>query len=97
MRSRKPVVQRTANSDSYRPLFVVSTSAPLPPLQSRCRKNGASVSEADVLEFMKEVVPWLEAQDWITGYASFPFTSTSPVGAPSARYGEGGLITVLGE
>jgi hypothetical protein len=54
-------------------------------------------SQADVLVFMKDALPWLEEQDWIAGYSWFSFKQTSAVGAPSALFDEDGTITVLGE
>lgn len=56
-------------------------------------------SQEQVLEFMKEVVPWMEAPEqwWIAGYAWFPFTSAWPAGAPSALYNDDGSMTPLGE
>lgn len=54
-------------------------------------------SPADVLAFMKEALPWLEAQDWIVGYAWFPFLITMPAGTSSALFDINGNITALGQ
>ena len=43
-------------------------------------------SETKVLDFMKEVVPWLERQPFVLGYAWFPFKIDRPQGASSALY-----------
>jgi hypothetical protein len=51
----------------------------------------------DVLAFMKEVVPWMEQQDWIAGYAWFPFAIDSPQGTSSALFDTSGKLTRLGE
>lgn len=53
-------------------------------------------SEHDVLEFMKAVLPWLERQDWIAGYAWFSFKMTNPAGTTSALFDEDGNMTALG-
>jgi len=53
-------------------------------------------SPAAVLEFMKEVLPWMEKQDWIAGYAWFSFGIDSPVGTSSALFDEDGKLTACG-
>jgi len=50
-----------------------------------------------VLRFMKEVLPWMEEQDWILGYAWFPFDIGRPVGTSSALFDEDDKLTALGE
>ncbi len=54
-------------------------------------------SQQQVLAFMQEVLPWIEAQDWIDGYAWFPFDETFPPGSTSALFDSAGNLTVLGE
>lgn len=49
-----------------------------------------------VLAFAKEVLPWLEAQDWIAGYAWFPYSMDRPQGFPSALFDMKGELTALG-
>jgi hypothetical protein len=49
-----------------------------------------------VLDFAKQALPWLEQQDWIAGYAWFPFESSFPAGSTSALFDENGVITALG-
>ncbi|HEX8916725.1 MAG TPA: glycosyl hydrolase [Humisphaera sp.] len=51
---------------------------------------------AQVLKFMKEVVPWMERQDWIAGYAWFPFKHDSPQGTSSALFDAKNELTALG-
>ena len=51
----------------------------------------------EVLEFMKVVLPWLESQSWIIGYAWFPFAVDSPAGCCSALYGKDGKLTECGQ
>jgi len=53
-------------------------------------------SQADVLEFMKAALPWLEEQTWIAGYAWFSFKITSRAGTSSALFDDNGNMTALG-
>ena len=50
-----------------------------------------------VLAFMKEVLPWMEQQDWIAGYAWFSFEIDSPQGTSSALFDKSGNLTALGQ
>ena len=50
-----------------------------------------------VLAFMKEALPWLEEQEWIVGYAWFPFPITSSHGTSSALFDLNGNLTACGE
>ena len=50
-----------------------------------------------VLAFMKDVLPWMESQDWIAGYAWFPFKIDSPVGTSSALFDAAGKLTPCGK
>ena len=43
-------------------------------------------SKESVLEFMKDVIPWMEQQDWIAGYTWFSFDISSPQGTSSALF-----------
>ncbi|MCH2206186.1 MAG: glycoside hydrolase family protein [Lentisphaerales bacterium] len=52
--------------------------------------------KAKVLEFMKEVLPWLEEQDWIAGYSWFSFRRNEPPGTCSALFDMKGNMTALG-
>jgi hypothetical protein len=54
-------------------------------------------SQANVLAFMKEVLPWLEDQDMIAGYAWFSFKQTNAAGTSSALYDLDGKLTALGQ
>lgn len=51
----------------------------------------------NVLKFMKEVLPWMEKQDWIAGYAWFPFKIDSPQGTSSALFDNNGNLTACGK
>ena len=57
-------------------------------------KNGMSPGE--VLAFAKEVLPWMEEQDWIAGYAWFSFEMHQPQGYTSALVHADGSLTALG-
>lgn len=52
-------------------------------------------SSSQVLSFMKEVLPWLEAQEWIAGYAWFPFQPSFAAGTSSALFDSYGNPTLL--
>jgi Glycosyl hydrolase catalytic core len=54
------------------------------------------ISRAAVLNFMKQALPWLEAQPWIVGYAWFPFGIAQAVGTSSALFNELGELTAAG-
>ena len=43
-------------------------------------------SQSQVLRFMKQALPWIEAQDWISGYVWFSFRPDHPNGACSALF-----------
>lgn len=58
------------------------------------RKN--RYKQAQVLAFMKEILPWMERQDWIAGYAWFPFSIDSPTGTCSALFDSNNKLTALG-
>jgi len=55
-------------------------------------------NRTQVLQFMKIVLPWMEdpEQDWIAGYAWFPFDPSWPPGHCSALFEEDGSATALG-
>lgn len=56
-----------------------------------------ALSTAEVLAFMKKVLPWLQTQSWIAGYAWFPFRTSSVPGTHSALFDDEGNPTVLAE
>ena len=49
-----------------------------------------------VLAFMKEVLPWMEKQDWIAGYAWFSFEPNEPHGHTSSLFKQNGDLSALG-
>lgn len=51
---------------------------------------------AAVLAFMKDVIPWMEQQEWIAGYAWFSFRIDSPEGTSSALFDASGNLTACG-
>jgi hypothetical protein len=52
-------------------------------------------TQAQVLQFMKIVLPWLESSSFVAGYAWFPFRTNSAAGACSALFDEVGNPTAL--
>jgi len=46
---------------------------------------------------MKDVLPWMESQNWIAGYAWFSFGVNEAVGTSSALFDLKGNLTVLGQ
>jgi len=55
-----------------------------------------SHSREAVLAFMKEVLPWMEKQNWIAGYAWFSFGIEEAVGTSSTLFDREGNLTALG-
>jgi hypothetical protein len=53
-------------------------------------------TQEQILKFMKVVLPWLEEQPWIAGYAWFPWKHDSPVGACSALFDAENYLTAVG-
>ena len=58
--------------------------------------EGNRHSEADVLAFMKDVLPWMERQNWIAGYAWFCWRRQDPWGTSAALFENDGELTSLG-
>lgn len=54
-------------------------------------------SPDEVLAFMKEVLPWLEQNDNVLGYAWFQYAIDTPHGYSSAFYDAEGKLTACGE
>jgi hypothetical protein len=55
-----------------------------------------SHSPKEVLKFMKNVLPWMEKQNWIAGYAWFSFGIHEAVGTSSSLFDQNGKLTPLG-
>ncbi len=53
-------------------------------------------TQAQVLQFMKELLPWMVRQDWIAGYAWFSFDPSSAAGTSSALFDADGNLNALG-
>jgi hypothetical protein len=53
-------------------------------------------TRAQVLQFAKELLPWMERQDWIAGYAWFTFNQDSAYGPHSALFDKDDNLTALG-
>jgi hypothetical protein len=65
-------------------------------------KTGGNIKKnkhkpAAVLAFMKDVLPWMEQQDWIAGYSWFSFNIDSPQGTSSALFDKAGNLTACGK
>ncbi len=58
--------------------------------------KGNAHSQESVLKFMKDVLPWMESQNWIAGYAWFSFGIDEAVGTSSALFDLKGNLTTLG-
>lgn len=58
--------------------------------------EGNAHSQESVLKFMKDVLPWMESQNWIAGYAWFSFEIDEAVGSSSALFDHKGNLTALG-
>jgi hypothetical protein len=54
-------------------------------------------SPKEVLDFMKDILPWMESKDWIVGYSWFSFEINSPIGTSSALFKKDGDLTALGK
>ncbi|KAG7340705.1 glycoside hydrolase [Nitzschia inconspicua] len=54
-------------------------------------------SPDNVLKFMEIILPWMAAQDWIVGYAWFPFDISNPKGTSSALFDRNNHFTPLGK
>lgn len=59
--------------------------------------NDNKYKPEQVLDFMKEVLPWLEQNDMVLGYAWFQSGIDSPQGWSGAFYDKDGQLTELGE
>ena len=55
-----------------------------------------SITQEDVLAFMQNVLPWMEQQNWIAGYAWFSFEIDDPNGCSSALFDDDGNLTASG-
>lgn len=53
-------------------------------------------SQEEILDFMKQAVPWLESTPWIQGYSWFPFDQSDPIGTSSALFDAQGTLTDCG-
>lgn len=82
--------------DKYKKPIIITEFAPA----DWNAKNSPSenrYTEAQCLQFMKDILPWLEEQEYVYGYAWFPFDKSSPWGCCSALYNEDGSLTSLGK
>jgi len=69
-----------------RPLMITEFAVADWKAMNKCPEDN-KYTEQQVLKFMKDVLPWLERQDWIAGYAWFPFDPVkAPQGTSSALF-----------
>jgi hypothetical protein len=78
----------------YRRPLLVTEFAPAD--WSATSVNNNKWTEAMVLDFMKQALPWLEATPWIAGYCWFSFSLSSPAGTSSALIDVQGDLTTNG-
>jgi len=89
----KDKMKRIYEKYGRRPLLVTEFS----PADWEARKLSQNRHKSEyVLAFMKEVLPWLERQDWIAGYAWFSFEHNQAVGHTSSLYDKNGKLTACG-
>ena len=89
----KDKMKRMYEKYGRRPLLVTEFS----PADWEARKLSQNRHKTEyVLAFMKEVLPWLERQDWIAGYAWFSFEHNQAVGHTSSLYDKNGKLTACG-
>lgn len=80
---------------SKRPLLITEFAVADWQAMRKSPKDNRHTRKA-VLDFMKKVLPWMEQQDWIAGYAWFPFAHDSAQGTCSALFDAKGKLTALG-
>jgi len=90
----KVKLQRIYEKYGRRPLLITEFGVADWNTGGDIRKN--RYKQAQVLTFMKEILPWMERQDWIAGYAWFPFNIDSPHGTCSALFDADNNLTALG-
>ncbi len=92
--SFKEMLKKTYLSYDKRPIIV--TEFAVADWNAKTPQQNKHTPE-HVLKFMQEVLPWMEEQDWIAGYAWFSFDIKSAPGTSSALFDEAGNLTKLGE
>lgn len=90
----KSKLQRIHEKYGRRPLLITEFGIADWNTGGDIRKN--RYNQAQVLAFMKDILPWMERQDWIAGYAWFPFSIESPHGTCSALFDTNNNLTALG-
>ena len=89
----KDKMKRIYEKYGRRPLLVTEFS----PADWEARKLSQNRHKTEyVLAFMKEVLPWLERQDWVAGYAWFSFEHNQAVGHTSSLYDKNRNLTACG-
>lgn len=91
--SFKAKMRRIYEKYGRRPLLITEFA----PADWRAKSPGENRhTPARVLAFMKDALPWIEQQDWIAGYAWFPFAVDSRAGTASALFDRQGNLTACG-
>lgn len=89
----KAKMERLYNMYGQRPL-IISEFAPAN-WSAKTREQNTRTPAA-VLDFMKEVLPWLEKTEWIAGYAWFAFGINQPAGWNAALLDHDMKLTACG-
>ena len=90
----KAKMRRIHEKYGERPLLITEFAPADWKAKGNFRKNHHT--PANVLAFAKEILPWMEKQDWIAGYAWFSFGIYTPQGYTSALFDADGNLTALG-
>lgn len=90
----KVKMEQIYNLYGQRPLLLTEFST----VDRRAHENGGfdRFTEKDVLNFMKQAIPWLEAQEWIAGYAWHNFAANHTAGGSAALFDLNGDLTTVG-
>ncbi len=92
----KQFLRRTHEMYGRRPL-IITEFAPADWEAQRLKEPSANRhTPARVLAFAKKILPWLEEQDWISGYAWFSFSHRDAGGWSSGLFFPDGSLTALG-
>lgn len=81
--------------EAYKRPLIITEFAPADWRATTVKENRFTPEQ--VLSFAKEVLPWLESTDWITGYSWFSFSIDRPEGTSSALFDANGELTALGQ
>ena len=80
--------------DMYERPIIITEFAPAD-WKAKCVEENKN-QPCRILLFMKEVLPWLEATEWIAGYSWFSFHESVAPGCSSSLFDADGQLTALG-